>query len=325
VAASPALEPSPRSDVRLGVTYSPRYARHFGLEPRLLYSQMLDELGVRHVRLPLYWDEVEPEPDAHDFSELDSYLAEAEARGVELVLSLGYKQPRWPEWYAPAWTAELPVERMRERILRLVAAEVAHARHSPSIAMWQVENEPYRNFGDGGDRRVLSADFLAQEIDLVRRQDHRPTLMSDSGELSSAIQVLSLPADRFGTTLYRQRWFPGIGFWQHPLPAWFYLAKDRLARALLRKGGETIIVELQAEAWFEDSAGLPYVHPDTQNREFPADLLLGANVEYARRTHAPEVYLWGVEWWYWMREQGHPEYVDAARRAFRAAGSELSP
>jgi hypothetical protein len=241
------------------------------------------------------------------------------------MLSVGYKQPRWPEWYAPTWAADLPVERMRERILRLVEAEVMHARRSPSIAMWQVENEPYRNYGHGGDRRVLSADFLAQEIELVRRLDHRPTLLSDSGELSASLPALSLPADRFGTTLYRQRWFPAIGFWQHPLPAWSYLAKDRLARTLLGRDGETIIVELQAEAWFEASAGLTDIPPDTQKREFPPDLLLGSNVEYARRTHAPEVYLWGVEWWYWMRERGHPEYVDAARQVFRAAGPELSP
>ena len=24
-------------------------------------------------------------------------------------------------------------------------------------------------------------------------------------------------------------------------------------------------------------------------------------------------YFWGLEWWYWMREHGHPEYWDRAK------------
>ena len=89
-----------------------------------------------------------------------------------------------------------------------------------------------------------------------------------------------------------------------------------MVRALLRKGGETIIVELQAEAWFQP-ASLVDIAPELQRHEFPADLLLVSNVEYARRTQFSQAYLWGVEWWYWMEAQGYPEYLEAARRVFR--------
>jgi hypothetical protein len=190
--------------------------------------------------------------------------------------------------------------------------------------LWQVENEPFRRFGEGGDFDLLSSEFLAEEIALVKRLDQRPTLMTDSGELSTWIPALSLPADRFGTTVYRQFWLPTFGLWQHPVPVWSYPLKDRLARALLRKDGETIVVELQAEAWFE-SASLRDVPPERQQREFPADLLLVSNLEYARRTQAPRVYLWGVEWWYWMQAQGFPEYVEAARRAFHGGQQPTRP
>ena len=120
--------------------------------------------------------------------------AEAERRGVEVILVVGYKQPRWPEWYPPRWAANLPTDRTRERVLKLVDAEVAYARRSGSIALWQVENEPFRRFGEGGDFDVLRPEFLAEEIALVKRLDHRPTLMTDSGELSTWIPAMRLPA-----------------------------------------------------------------------------------------------------------------------------------
>jgi hypothetical protein len=183
--------------------------------------------------------------------------------------------------------------------------------------MWQAENEPFRRYGECRGDDLLNADLLAEEIDLIKRLDRRPVLMTDSGELSTWVSAMRLSGHYLGTTLYRQLWFQTIGFWQHPLPAWSYTARDRVARALLRKDGETIVVELQAEPWFEPAALLD-VSPERQKRGFPADLLLLSNVEYARRTHFSQVYLWGVEWWYWMDAQGHPEYLETARRLLRA-------
>jgi hypothetical protein len=308
--------PEPREDVAWGATFSPRYVRSLGLDPQAVYVEMLDGLRVRRVRLPLYWDEVEPSPGDYDFSALDWYLGGARARGADLLLVVGYKQPRWPECYPPIWAADLPTDRLRERILGLVEAEVAHARAYPNVTMWQVENEPFRRYGECRGPELLTPDFLTEEIRLVKRLDGRPVLVTDSGELSSWIPAMRLPGDQFGTTAYRQLSFRTIGFWQHPLPAWSYPAKDRVVRGLLRKEGETILVELQAEPWFEPAA-LADIPPERQAEEFPEDLLLGANVDYARRIGFSHAYLWGVEWWFWMQAQGYPSYVEAARPLFR--------
>ena len=40
------------------------------------------------------------------------------------------------------------------------------------------------------------------------------------------------------------------------------------------------------------------------------DATLREHVEYAQRTGFDEFYLWGVEWWYWIKLQGHPEVWD---------------
>jgi len=305
---------TPPHAIDIGVTFSARYARAFGLDAWSTYTRLLDELDIRTVRLPVYWDEVEPRPGEFDFSTLDAYIGAAAARGASVMLVLGYKQPRWPECYAPVWARDLPTDALRQRILGLVAAEVVHARAYSSITTWQVENEPFVHFGLCGSFDVLTPEFVSQEIALVRTLDPRPIMVTDSGELSSWIPVFDLPADEFGATLYRDLWFPAWGLWQHPIPAWTYTLKDRLVRAWAGRSGPTLLSELQAEAWFE-SVDLWNVPPRLQRQLFPPDLVLTQHLDYARRTQFPTVYLWGVEWWYWMRAQGYPEYVETARRA----------
>jgi len=42
------------------------------------------------------------------------------------------------------------------------------------------------------------------------------------------------------------------------------------------------------------------------------------NVEFAKNTGMSEHYLWGAEWWYWMKEkQNNSEIWDEARKLFQ--------
>ena len=41
------------------------------------------------------------------------------------------------------------------------------------------------------------------------------------------------------------------------------------------------------------------------------------NIEFAEKTGFDKFYLWGAEWWYWLKEkQGRPEIWDEARAVF---------
>jgi beta-galactosidase GanA len=53
------------------------------------YIALLDEVGVKKMRLPVYWDLVEKERGQYDFSDVDWQLAEAKKRNVEVILSIG--------------------------------------------------------------------------------------------------------------------------------------------------------------------------------------------------------------------------------------------
>jgi hypothetical protein len=304
----------PRADMDLGVTFSPRYAGGLGLDPRATYVAMLEQLGVQSVRLPIYWDEIEPTPGTFDFSDLDFYLSESAARGVSLIVSVGYKQPRWPECYPPAWVSDLPAEALQGHILRLVEAEVVHASQWPQVTAWQVENEPFVNFGNCGGS-VLAPAFINEELALIGRLDHRRVLLTDSGEWSTLLPAMSTAGVDIGLSVYRDVPLSTLGLSHYPLPAWSYTAKDWFARAVTGAEGTTIISELQCEPWFVGGE-LKEVPYEVQRSEFPPEQIVLSNVEYARRTHFSRAYLWGVEWWFWMASSGHSEYLEAARQAF---------
>ncbi len=61
------------------------------------------------------------------------------------------------------------------------------------------------------------------------------------------------------------------------------------------------VSELQAEPWFADT------HPQNTSTETMEETMdparLEAHLDYASRVGASRVYLWGVEWWYYMKQE----------------------
>lgn len=301
--------PQIKDEPKLGVTFSPKYAMQLNLNPQTTFIKLLDELKVKSLRLPVYWDEVETFPREFNFSRIDFYIEEAQKKGVEVVLILGYKQPRWPECFAPVWVDNLMASEKEERILDLVKREVEHFKKYTNITAWQVENEPYFPYGEC---KPKVSRILQKEVEIVRSLDERPVIITDAGE--PGLWVPSIKAgDVFGTTLYRQVWGPLFGQQTYPLPPIFYRLKWQLAEALSGKsGGKAIISELQAEPWIPSQIATRGYPVEEQSKLMPVSKIEG-NIEYAKETGFEQIYLWGVEWWYFMASQGHPEYLEKAK------------
>jgi hypothetical protein len=50
---------------------------------------------------------------------------------------------------------------------------------------------------------------------------------------------------------------------------------------------------------------------------------LVANVDYARQVGFHDIYLWGGEWWYWMKvKKEYPAVWETAKELFQKYGSE---
>ena len=90
----------------LGVSFSHRHATWLGLDARDTLEAVLRDLGVRRLRLSAYWDEIAPQPGRLNFVPLQPWLTLAEQYGARVLMTLGVKAQRHPEFYAPPWLTE---------------------------------------------------------------------------------------------------------------------------------------------------------------------------------------------------------------------------
>lgn len=303
----------PAEDIIWGANFSQKQAEDLELDWKEVYSALLDDLGVRNLKLITYWDLLEKDEGKYSFDDLDWQIKEAEKYGVGTFLVIGMKTPRWPECHIPEWARGLSKEKQQEDILKLLKNIVLRYRDYSDIRAWQVENEPFFSFGEC-PKGVLDKSFLKKEIELVKSLDsQRPVIISDSGEFSFWIMAAKL-GDMVGTTLHRKVWFEELNTYvKYPIPPIFYWRKAQIIDKFFHKS--VIVGELQAEPWC-----LKYLNEcplseqtKTMNLDYFKD-----NVEFAKNTGLNQHYLWGAEWWYWMKEkQGKPEIWQEAVKLFK--------
>ena len=306
-----------QNHINWGVTFSQKHATNLGLDWKETYVALLQDLQIKHLRLIAYWDLVEPEPGVYKFEDLDWQVKNARMNNAGVTLVMGMRVPRWPECHVPDWAKGLSKEQQQEKILDLLKAAVLHFRHVPTIKYWQVENEPFFAFGEcpWSDRS-----FLKKEIDLVRSLDnlHRPIIETESGEWSPWTLAAQY-GDIVGVTMYRKAYFSQFhGYLVYPLTPVFYWRKAQIIQKFFHR--EVIPVEVQAEPWG------PKLLYDTSVEEQQKTMnpeQFKNTVEFAKRTGFKEFYLWGGEWWYWMKvKQNDSRIWDQAKSLFRDS---LSP
>lgn len=296
---------------KIGITFSNRYATDIGLDWKETYLAVLDDLEIRKIRVPIYWDSTEMEEGKYDFADVDWQLEEAGKRNAEIILVVGQKVPRWPECYVPQYLQDNDELRKAE-LLKFIDVAVSRYKDYPAVKFWQVENEPFLKFGDCPE---FDKNLLDREIALVREKDpSRKIIITDSGELSLWVRAAKR-ADIFGTTMYRTIYNAKYDlFYTYPIGPRFFQFKYWMNRILVGQD-KAIVIELQGEPWI---AGWTTSQPLEKQLDSMNPQKLVDNVQYARQVGFPEIYLWGAEWWYWMKtKQNHPELWETARIIFR--------
>lgn len=306
-----AQKPIPE-EIIYGMSFNTIYANELGLDWRETYDALLDDLGVRHLRLAAHWPMVETSPDVYNFVELDYQIARAEEVGADVIFGVGRRLPRWPECHIPDWSKTATWEMQKEQIRNYLKAVVERYKDSPAITYWQVENEPYLEVFAKDHCNELDEDFLLEEIALVRSLDGtRPILVTDSGNLglwSGAYKN----GDAFGTSVYVYFWNPELGQFKTVLPPWFYRVKENVIK-LFYGDKPTFLIELSAEPWLLEP--ITEVDIETQYSRMDIDKV-NEIIEYAKDTRYEYQYLWGAEWWYWLNTKGHPEMWELGRELF---------
>jgi hypothetical protein len=300
---------SPVKEIEWGVVFSQKHAELLGLNWQENYLALLDDLKVKKIKLATHWDYIEKEDGQYDFQDIDWQISQAETRGVEILLTIGMKAPRWPECHIPGWAVDIGKEKQQQSILNLLEELVLRYRGSKAIWAWQVENEPFFPFGDCP---WVDNQFLQTEIDLVKSLDSRPIIITESGEFPLWFMAAQY-GDIVGVTMYKKVWMHQLNmYFTYPFPSVFYHRKAEIVKNLFDK--KVICVELQAEPW---GPKLLYDSPLEEQKRTMDLNQFRYNIEFAKNTGLDEFYLWGAEWWYWMKEkQNSPEIWQEVKKLF---------
>lgn len=296
-------------DMTFHVSFSSVYARDLGLDWKKTYETILDELQPEKIRIAAYWTEIEKEKGKYDFSDLDWQIEEATKRNTKIVLAFGIKAPRWPECFIPAFY--MNDKKRREASLIAYEGELVNRyKHNENIIIWQVENEPFLPFGNCPEG-AIDSELVDREIEQVKKlNDTKPIMVNDSGELSLWYQAAKR-ADIFGTTLYRIIYKEPYGYIKYPIGPRFFRIKAWMIETFASQ--ENIIIsELQAEPWGPD--WISHISVEEQYKSMNPQKFKEI-IEYAQATGFEESYLWGSEWWYWLKEvKQRDEMWDVAKK-----------
>jgi hypothetical protein len=306
----------------VGSSFIPAYAESLGLDPRETMDALVSDVGVRHFRLVSYWNQMEPEDGRYDFSQLDWQFEKAEAAGAKVSLSLGLRQPRWPECHMPQWAAQKEVAVWQQDLLDYVAATVNRYKDSPALDSYQVENEFFLK-GFGNCEHIPGAidrERFVAEYDLVKRldPDHKAIINRSNNALGWPIG--DPQPDEFGLSIYKRVWGNPPGrYVEYPFPAWYYGFLAGWQKIMT--GRDMMIHELQAEAWGPGSSSLTDISLEEQNKSFNAERF-AQRFEFGKATGMREMYLWSGEYWYYrLIKENDTTVWNTAKDIFKEAES----
>lgn len=303
--------PPMAKNITYGVVFSQKHSADMGLDWKHNYLALLDDLQIKNIKLAAHWDLIEPSDAEYDFSDLDWQLKQAREHNAKIMLAIGMKTPRWPECHIPEWAKGLNKDVQQAKILEMLETVVLRYRNDPEVVSWHVENEPLFRFGECP---WVDEAFLKKETALVRSLDaqKRPVIISDSGEGSWWFRAARI-ADVVGVTMYRRVYFDEFKVYvTYPIPPAFYWIKSKLVEMVFHK--PVICVELQTEPW---AANQLYDGGNSDAKTMTLDQFR-QNIKFAQSTGFDTIYLWGNEWWYWMKEvHGQPEFWEEAKKLWQ--------
>lgn len=282
--------------VIIGASFSKETAEDLGMDWKANYIDLLDDMKLKHFRLMSYWSQIEGERGIYNFEHLDWQFAEAEKRDAKVTLSIGLRQPRWPECHQAGWAKELyksDYAAWEKELYAFITAVVDRYKDSTILESWHLENEYYnRNFGNCDN---FSTKRLQDEMNLIyEHDDNNPIVLSLSDQLGFPWK--GPKTEVFATSLYRGNYVKMIGYIPYPIPTHFYSAKAFFIK--LFRNREIYIHELQLEPWGPRPTRSLTI---TEQDKYMNTEQIKGNINFGLQTGMKKMDLWGAEWWYWRK------------------------
>jgi len=282
-----------------GVSFSVKYAKELGVDWQANFIALLDDMQIRNYRLMSYWDMVEPTRGTFNFSELDWQMDEAGKRGAKVSLTIGMRQPRWPECHKPKWYSQLSKTERNQAIFDFNTAVVDRYKDHPALQSYQLENEAVNSWFGECTPEDIDQERLTKEFEAVKKIDSsHPVLMSLSDQ--HGLPLKTPVPDQYGYSVYRIVWNDKTGpfkfYVTYPTPVWYHRLRAIWIETFKKR--DIFIHELQIEPW--GPAATVDLPLEEQNRSM-SEKQIKENVAFARRIGKPDIYTWGGEWWYWRK------------------------
>ena len=276
------------------------------------WEEALEEilnLGLNPIRLGAYWSEIEKGKGEYNFSLLDREIQAISRQKASIVLVVGVKSPRWPEFYLPLWLREKlslrPQQTLEKSLIGhylfpFLEKTVKRYRHQQTITHFQVENEPL-NFS-GPQWLRLGPELLANEVEFVRNITQKPIILNSWVEMNprrraernltlkeKSLETCLRLADILGLSVYPS--YPGQPKieekdWQ--------IFGEWLKRARKLKK-EAWVIEMQAEPWPKEGEGKNFKDPYGNLSCSPNRVKY--NFAKLQNLGFETILLWGSEFW----------------------------
>lgn len=281
----------------IGATFIPNYARHFNLQPQETLDAIINDLGVRHLRLVSYWNIHEPKRGEYNFSELDWQFQMARESGTKVSLAIGLRQPRWPECHLPDWAQSMNKDEWYPELKKYITKVVERYGDDPALESYQLENEFFlKAFGicpDHDRQRLIEEYGLVKSLD-----DDTPVIISRSNNAMGWPVYDPIP-DQYAVSVYKRVWDKTITkrYFEYPFPPQFYGALAAVSQITQNK--TMFIHELQSEAW--GSKDIKDLDITEANKTMDASKMR-ERIDYGAASGMKRLDLWGVEWWYYRKK-----------------------
>ena len=299
--------------LQLGVSFIPDYAQSLGVNPEST-MQALIGIGVKQFRLVSYWNDIESQPGQYDFSQLDWEFKDAEAGHAKVILTVGLRQPRWPECHMPTWATSEPQGQWQPQLESFMQAVIQRYKSSPSLESYQLENEYFlQGFGTCTN---FSRSRLVSEYNLVKKLDPNHPIIVGRSNNALGFPIGQPTPDQFSISVYKRVWDATLTkrYLEYPYPAWFYSFLAGVQKIYDHR--DMTIGELQAEAWPPNGQTITTTSLAEQNKSLNATRL-AARFEYGKATGMRSIDMWGAEYWYYRMVVLHdPSLWNVAQQEF---------
>lgn len=301
----------------LGISFSATYARSMDLDPKETLETALRDLKPKRVRLVSYWSEHEKEQGTYDFSDLDWQFELLQKYDAKASLSIGLRQPRWPECHFPQWAEGKSEDEITQPLANYITQTVNRYKNHSALLEYQLENEYFlKVFGICQNYR--SRERLVSEYNLVKQLDpaHRVIITRSNNALGWPVHE-PIP-DATGVSVYKRVWDKTVTkrYFDYPFPGWFYGSLAAITEII--HGKPTIIHELQAEPW-PPSGEIIENSIEEQDKSMDAKRLK-LRAKYGISSGIRTIDFWGVEWWYWRMKKAHdPSIWETGKTIFQEA------